>query len=180
MIYSAAIDSNLLTYLIEALKPGYDPKDDKSNIAPHRLAILRIYFYSKQPLYITPTVQHEYSEIRMKEWKKEHESAHNILLLDLNPLPDSKLVSFETAYYSRFHKEKLDCKIVAEAEVAGIDYFLTSDEKLYKNLRCHSKSLKIMKADEFWVEVLTIPKGTDPRLAPHPKNPLYEKSWWKW
>jgi len=39
------LDSNSLTYLVEALDPTYDLSIDHSPLKPERIAIVRIYFY---------------------------------------------------------------------------------------------------------------------------------------
>ena len=41
-----AIDSNALTYLVEAMTPGYAPILDESSLAAERLAMIRTYLYT--------------------------------------------------------------------------------------------------------------------------------------
>ena len=58
-----AIDSNALTYLIQAIEPGYDPKHDDPILAKERIAMIRIYLYTGYALYVLPEVESEYKKI---------------------------------------------------------------------------------------------------------------------
>jgi len=59
---AVAIDSNALTYLIEANQPGYDPSTDLQ-LGKQRLAMIRTLFYSDRLLWVGPTVEAEYKKI---------------------------------------------------------------------------------------------------------------------
>lgn len=182
-IIKVAIDSQLLTYFIEAINPSYDhikAIKDKPKIAQQRFAILRIFLCTKH-LYIMPTVQEEYGKIKIEELKKKHKDIHERLLLDCPHLTDQNITfDNEKKYYLKFHDGEKDCQIIAEAEGCRMDYFLTFDGKLYERLHNNTKVVKIMKTDEFWLDVSAVPKGSEPKLAPHCTNPLYKKDWWKW
>lgn len=51
-----AIDSNYLTYMLEAITPGYDPASDASGLAADRVAILRCYLYKGTVFRVLPTI----------------------------------------------------------------------------------------------------------------------------
>lgn len=180
-----ALDSNLLTYLLRAMSPSYNPETDKGKYVPELIAIFRCYIYVAQTFYITPTVVEEYLKISdSKEengvkFKDLHQRLHKLMLMDLSPAPCPKKVDCRKDYYLKYHKTVNDCKILAEAEIGRMDILLTNDDEFYNRLHRHTKSLKLMKPTEFW-ESLKIAKGSRPILEPRHENPLYGKNWWRW
>lgn len=174
-----AIDSNLHTYLLQAMVPDYDPSADLTGLAPHRKAILRSFFYATQTFLIVPTVHKEYLKITDAGLKEAHQRLHDIHLLDLNPNPDPRQVNERKDYYLKLHNGKNDCTIIAEAEIGGLEFLLTTDDKFYNRIHGRTKTIKLMKATGFW-ESLHIPRNSRPKIEPLPGNPLFGKSWWRW
>jgi hypothetical protein len=78
------IDSKALTYLIEAMEPTYDPKEDQSSLAAERIAMIRIYLYGGYVFRVLPTVMQEYNRIRTELRRIRHERTTDILL---DPVP---------------------------------------------------------------------------------------------
>ena len=58
MARAVAIDSNALTYLIEANQEEYDPSTDL-HLGRQRLGMIRMLFYSDRLLWVGPTVEAE-------------------------------------------------------------------------------------------------------------------------
>lgn len=180
MTDKVGVDSNLLTYLIEAYNSGFDPFSDPFPVlVPERVAALRLFLYL-DVIYLLPTVCKETEGIRDRAKLKQHMEFSDILLheisdKDLNTADVEKRVK----YYYTFHPNQKDCRIVAEAELAGLDIFLTFDRKLINKLNGRTQSLRIMESSQYWNK-LDIPKGTPSKWLPHPTNPLYKTDWWRW
>lgn len=174
---SVAVDSNMLTYLHDATSPAFDPAGDVDvQLATQKVALVRILFYWDGALKIVPTVSAEYQRIRNAERRQSHDVLTIALfdeIVDLN----IEVVDQRKNYYLKFHSDEDDCRILAEAEVGGIDVLLSYDTNLRSHLgqRCDKPTL--MGAQEFW-EGLRIPQGASPRVLPG--NPLRERTWWKW
>jgi hypothetical protein len=80
-----SIDSNSLTYLLEAISSGYDPQNDKSDLTCERVAMIRIFLYRDISFfYILFSVKKEYLRITDERWRREHKELVNVLLRDLN------------------------------------------------------------------------------------------------
>lgn len=176
------IDSQLLTYLLDAMIPSYDPLTDKGRLFPVRQAMLRIYFYTGHSFYILPTVQDEYLTISDPARRKAHERVHEIMLLDITMALDPDAIRERKEHFSTFHygeKDQNDCQILAEAEIAGLSTFLTIDGDFYNHLHTKTESVNLLYPGEFW-ESLNIPKGMQPTIIPDSTNPLHRKDWWKW
>lgn len=173
------IDSNALTYLVQALAPGYDPEEDPSDLAEERRAMVRIYFYRDEPYYVLPSVEIEYNGIRNELIKEQHELICKILLLDHNWEFDTSKLRDRKQELLAHHTEDKDCQIVAEAELAGLDVLLTCDARLKRCLASRTMNLEIISPKEFW-DSLEVPHGAKPLLRPHSSNPLSHARWWKW
>ena len=68
---AVAIDSNALTYLIDANQYDYDPSMDP-HLAPQRLAMIRAFFYSDSLLWVGPAVEAEYKRIQDSRKYDDH------------------------------------------------------------------------------------------------------------
>ena len=68
-----AVDSNTLTYLLEALRDDYDPALDRSALVQERVAMVRCYFYGDCSFWVAPTAQIEYAKIKNEAWRKVHD-----------------------------------------------------------------------------------------------------------
>ena len=74
-----SIDSNSLTYLIQAFDPGYDPLKDEKSVFLQRASMLRIFLYGSLRCTILPQVIKEIGDIPNYEWKDIHESTLGVL-----------------------------------------------------------------------------------------------------
>jgi hypothetical protein len=166
MINSVAIDSNLLTYLLQAMVPGYNPLRDTTGLVQDKITMMRLFLYSRKPFYISPKVQDEYMDITDSNLKEAHKRLNDLHLLDMLPIPDKELVKKRKDCYLKFHPGEKDCQILAEVEIAGIEILLTRDRDFYDKLHKEILTVKLMKPIEFW-NSLKIPKGTPPITAPH-------------
>jgi len=178
MIAYVAIDSNCLTYLVDAMYSCERPIDD---LADQKIALLRIYLYRDEILYISSTVQSEYRKIRDASNKERHEGISNILLGDV-PKSNPKTIEDRFCFYTNFHKgkkNKKDCRILAESELGDCQYLLTYDFKYLSRLKEKTEIIKMKTPVEFWSS-LNIPKGAKPVRTPHPTNPLSNQTWWIW
>lgn len=173
-----AIDSNALTYLIEAIDPDYDPSADKSKVALERIAMIRSYLYCDCPFQVLPTVAYEYSRISKEDWRLTHERVSNVLLLDDSSELDEEAIRLRAKDLFVHHSKEKDCRIAAEAEAAGVTVLLTRDKDLIGRLGPIVKGLSIMRPTDFLAK-LAIGPNTKPILSPAPSNPLYDKSWWR-
>lgn len=172
------IDSNAVTYLLEAMATGKQPID---NLAAEKISLLRTYLYRDGTFCISPTVRAEYSKIRDDVRRKYHTDLGDFLLDD-TVKPDSRVLEIRTSELARFHRgrRKLnDCRIVAEAELGGCKCLLTFDESLLKNLKCHTRGINLSTPSAFWSS-LKVPQGSSPVKCPRPTNPLSKESWWIW
>ncbi len=172
------IDSNAVTYLVDAIMNGGQPIGD---VASEKISLLRTYLYRDDTLHISPTVKEEYEKIKNEIKRKNHQGIADILLSDVSP-PDSSLVESRASEYSIHHKgvkNKKDCKILAEAELSGCNILLTYDQTLLKNLRSKTQTLKLCEPSKYWNSI-GINKGAKPVRSPHDTNPLACQTWWKW
>ncbi len=172
------IDSNAITYLVEAIMKGEKPIGD---VADEKISLLRTYLYRNETLYISPTVKEEYEKIKNEIKRQNHQGIADILLSDISP-PDITLVESRKSEYSKHHqgeKNKKDCKILAETELGGCNVFLTYDQALLINLRGKTHKMKLSEPSEYWNNI-GIAKGTSPVRAPHATNPLSRETWWIW
>lgn len=74
-----AIDSNAITYLLEAMSPGFDPLSD--SLSNERRAMIRIALYIHK-IYVPPTVKAECNRIPDRLKRLEHEGQ---TILDARP-----------------------------------------------------------------------------------------------
>ncbi len=174
---SIAIDSNALTFFVDAIEVGYDPALDQADIATEKVAILRIYFYTGEPYYVVPMVEKEYRDIIDRIKKNDHEDVHSVLMQDFIDEIDDKDIKKRFDFYFQCHPCIEDCRILAEAELAGLDILLTFDKKLINRLKHITKSIIILRPSEYWT-MLDIASGTRPLVSPHRTNPLSRKNWW--
>jgi len=172
-----AIDSNALTYLVEAMDPNYDPANDEPTLAVERISMLRTFIYAGIPFYVLPQVMKEYNRIPKFEWRNIHESTVGALLEDvLIDSQDNDIQKRKTEFMS-FHPKNKDCQILAEAEAMDISSLLTRDNDFKNRLSSHT-TIRIVYPSEFWND-LNIATGAKPKSSPRESNPLFGKSWWK-
>ncbi len=172
-----AIDSNALTFFVDAIEADYDPARDRADLAAEKVAVLRIYFYTGEPYYVVPMVEKEYKDIVKRIKRTNHEEVHAVLMLDFVHEIEENDIKQRADFYFRFHPYAMDCRILAEAELGGIEILLTFDSKLINRLKQNTKRIKLMRPSEFW-HSLNMPSGARPVVAPHRTNPLSRKTWW--
>ena len=172
-----AIDSNALTYLVEAIEPAYDPAHDAPGLAAERIAMIRTYLYGGVQFWVMPTVEAEYNRIQDPSRHLRHQRAAWILLHDAPVDTPANDLNVRARALNAFHSGATDCRIVAEAEVSGVRSLVTRDDKLITNLQPHTKLL-LQYPSAFWAS-LNIAPGSKPLLEPHPSTPLAHVLWWR-
>ena len=173
-----AIDSNSLSYLINAIKLEQKPI---GNLAGQKIALVRICLYRTEVLFLPPTARKEYKRIKDDGLKKDHNGVSMVLLIDV-PISDPEITRFQTLKYSKYHtgkKRSKDCQILAEAELGECDYLLTYDFDFLSHLKGKTEKIQMLTPLKFW-NLLNIPRGSQPIRIPHPTNPLAKKRWWIW
>lgn len=171
------IDSNALTYLIEAMRPGYDPASDPSGLAPERLAMIRVFLYGARGLHLTPMVTREYEAIRNDERQAAHARAACILLVEGSWQLDDEAVTARASDLRRHHDQPDDCRVVAESEAMGLTHLLTCDGDLIDKLG-PAASVTVERPTGYWAR-LGVKPGARPIWSPHGSNPLSAVSWWR-
>jgi hypothetical protein len=169
------MDSQCLSYLIDAIMEVADPKD---SLADEKKALFRIYLYLPDTLYVTPTVQDECAAIRNTDRRKLHDDFISTMFGELFPEPKES-ISFLTREFAKYHGGANDCRILAEAEIAGMGFLLTYDGVFLERLKSRTKCVNLIRPSEMWAQ-LHVPRGAKPDKSPHLKNPLSKEAWWKW
>lgn len=171
-----SIDSNAVTYLKEVID-NYYPSRDISKLGIERLSMIRIRFYTGKRFYILPTVRNElYNIADIDNWLH-----HNIIIDMLDKRMwhfDEKIILERKTYFYKYHKKDNDCQILAEAEAARMDIFLSCDNDFISRLGEKANGVFITSPSMFWSS-LTFQPGTKPELRPMSSNPLYRKRWWR-
>jgi predicted nucleic acid-binding protein len=177
-VHSIAIESNTLTYFIEAISRAYDPQKDMSKeLAKEKIAMVRIYLYTDATYHVLPTVINEYFYINDDHWRKEHEEVVSILCLDHWKFNVQQL-EIRKDYLLKHHRKQSDCMILAEAEAANMDYLLTYDKTFINKLAANAERVKIIKPSDYF-DGLRIKPGSPPVKSPKPPNTLSQKKWWR-
>jgi predicted nucleic acid-binding protein len=169
------VDSNAMTYLVEAMSDGACPV---GSVAAEKIALLRIYLYREDILYLSPTVKSEYQNIRDNLRRFHHEQMADILLDDITRVDSTAIEARKTEYLASHDKEK-DCRILAECELGGGNVLLTYDQKFLRRLQGKTRNISLSAPSEFWAK-LAIPKGVRPSKILHSSNPLSKQTWWVW
>jgi predicted nucleic acid-binding protein len=172
-----SIDSNALTYLIEAIDPNYDPLNDELSNYLQRVSMLRIFLYGGLRCGILPQVFKEMGDISEHKWKETHESTAGVLFHEVTPKCLELDLKQRKEELLKTHPKEKDCTLLAEAEFAGINVLLTRDVKFRNRLNPLSIVEIIFPSD--YLDLLSIEKDTKPKFCPDKSNPLFGKSWWK-
>lgn len=171
-----ALDSNCVTYLLDAMESGYHPEeDDDAKLRPQRVAMLRTFLYGDTP-YITATAKAEVERISDAEILRMHEMITNTLIREIGGL-DGTTISQRASEFSSHHQRENDCTILAEAEAAGATSLLTFDSDFRTHLTGLS-GVSILMPSDHWLS-LEFEPGSPPRVRPHPSNPLSKTDWWR-
>lgn len=172
-----AVDSNCFTYLFQAMIAGYDPRDDSdSALAIEKSSMLKIFLYVGN-LYVLPDVKDEVKQIRDQSKLNGHLLLWGVLLRNIDNLDNNQVMQY-AKQYAEFHGKQKDCRILAQAEVAGLDFLLTFDQSFFNNLKDKTQSVCLLKPSNY-LERLNIPAGSRPKLIPDSLNPLSAMDWWK-
>jgi hypothetical protein len=166
-----------LTYLVEAIQPGYNPAADNPVLAVERVAMVRSLVYGGVRFWVMPTVQSEYDKIRDPSRHLRHQRTAWILLHDAPVEAPPGAVEARASELQAFHPQAHDCRIVAEGERAGLSELVTFDEELIAHLTRHTP-LALTRPSTFW-QSLGIGPGAVPALQPGPSNPLAHVDWWR-
>jgi len=150
-----AVDSNTLTYLLEARREDYDQALDHSALVLERVAMIRCYFYGDCSFWVTPTSQLEYAKIKNEAWRKVHDRWTKFMLQDMPLRTPLALLDFRTAELQRHHQAENDCRVVAETEFSGVETLLSCDKDLIARLQHHAR-VKIMRPSEFLTSLACI------------------------
>ncbi len=87
MKHTAALDSNALTYLLDAVADGYIPDDDTEAIRAERVAMFQIFCYFDGSLWVSPTVREEYTRITDPDKRRRHDRWARYFLKTWNRRP---------------------------------------------------------------------------------------------
>jgi len=173
-----AIDSNALTYLIDAMELDYDPLKDIPSNKKERQAMLRIFLYQGEPFYVLPQVTKEYHDIPSYLWRNMHGSTVGALLIEYRIANQVVEIDQRKDNFLKVHQNShKDCQLLAEAEAAGMHVLLTRDN-IFKNALSGMTIIRIMYPSEY-CESLNLQSDISPTLSPAESNPLFGKTWWK-
>ena len=172
-----ALDSNALTYLLDAVDETYGLRPDGSPVAGDRLAMIRCFFYAECSFWVPPTVKEEYGRIRDLEKQQKHDRWSMFLLEDVEPQESKATLDRRASDLSQHHRGFDDCRVVAEAESLGIKRLLSCDNDLIRDLNGNCR-LTILRPSEFFAS-LALPPRARPRLVPTSRNPLAYETWWR-
>lgn len=168
---AVALDFDVLRRLVDALNwPGGIEPDAES------VAAVRIYFYLTNPL-VTPTVAAEFEqadEPGSANWK-----VHGI---DEIADPDDfyrGCVKGMADRYLDYHPDPRDCRVVAEAECAKADVFLSLNDELVRGLSGRSEAINVLGPAKYWRRA-HVAHGAPPRIQPAQGSALLTAGWWRW
>ncbi|QPD03310.1 MAG: hypothetical protein Nkreftii_001084 [Candidatus Nitrospira kreftii] len=167
------LDSQCYTYRIDAMAKLDKPVDD---LAKQRIALFRIFLYRDGGLFISPTVRSEYQRIRSQTRAVFHEE-WTTLFPETRPINSSRMDA-RIIELQAHHPDADDCRILAEAEDAGLSVLLSFDSKFISRLSPHTP-VSIMRPLDYWPS-LNIPRGSTPATTSRFDNPMADQSWWKW
>lgn len=168
-----ALDSNCLSYIIDALTGVEQPKDA---LAAQKVALVRLWMYKPGTLWTLPTVKKEFERISDPVRRANHLSWTSVHF-GVYPLTDPAGVDRRAASLRELHADDDDRHVLAEAEDIGAKVLLTFDTAFIDHLGAQAK-LQLVRPAEFWT-ALAIPAGTKPSKIPWPDNPLASQTWWK-
>lgn len=155
---------------------GVTIPDDR--VAEQKIALVRVFFYLPDTLWVTRSVTVECARIRNIDRAKLHQSFISALFGEL-PIQQYQSVESRTNELCGYHKGRADCAILAEAEATPMDVFLSFDSDFLRNLRPHSAAVRLLDPVQYWT-MLGIPRGAKPQKVPEKTNPLALETWWKW
>jgi predicted nucleic-acid-binding protein len=147
------------------------------SLADQKKALVRVFLYDRWGLYVTPTVVVECAAIRNVARAELHASWLNTLFAETTII-NVAAVDARARALQAHHSGANDCRIVAEAEDAGVTVMLTFDDDMIARLTPHT-SLRLVRPLDYW-NSLGIAPGSQPATSPHATNPLLQQTWWRW
>ncbi len=175
---SAAVDSNALTYLVNAIfVQGYDPACDNSSLADERIAMSRLFMYGDCKLWVPPAVKSETADIPVGELQHAHNRVIWYQLLDHDSDAAESAIELRVNELLQHHGGVNDCRVVAETEAMKLDYLLTRDDRLKNRLQAFTK-VQILRPAELW-NSLDIKCAPPHAMVPAADNPLSAYDWWR-
>lgn len=168
------LDSNCLSYVIDALEGVAEPTD---SLAEQRVALVRLYLYTPGTLWTMPTVRQEFSRIRDPVRRGKHESWTGVLF-GVRRLNNPEAAKVRAAGLKPHHPDLDDRMVLAEAEDLGFSALLTFDTEFVSHLAPYA-SLTLTTPAEYWT-FLDVPRGADPVHLPAHGNQLAMQAWWRW
>ena len=174
-----ALDSNAMTYWIDAMSSVTGPPADPCGL--EKIALARIFFWmpDQSGFNLTPTVEAEYRAIRDRAKLDDHASWALVMLSPVRPVPDTVEVEARAIELAKFHKGANDCRIVAECELTEIVTLLTCAPPLLSNLSAEARGAQLCRPTEYWAR-MSVKRGTRPIRFPHETNPISRCDWWRW
>ena len=173
-----ALDSNALTYLLDAIAAeDYDPSLDDSPLVKERLAMAWCLFHGNCSPWVPPTVRVEYQRIKSHDKRDTHRRWTQYHLQDQDLRVPDEVIEQRVAALLPHHGKLQDCHVLAETECARLDTLLTVDEDMRLRLQPHT-SVDILRPSEFWKR-LGVTRESAQGLRPAPGNPLHGKTWWQ-
>lgn len=172
-----ALDSNALTYLIDALEAVNGPPTGR--LGPTKIALARTFMYLPPDscFHIVPTVEFEFQKIKDRARLANHTDWVLTHISMVSPRPPEDLVRLRAFELLAYGADVGDCRVLAECELSQIKTLITEDKDFVRTLGGHSR-VRIMSAEECWSS-LGVKPGASPNKVPHPTNPLARQTWWK-
>ena len=150
MPFYAAVDSNALTYLVNAIGvEGYDPARDTSGLADERIAMSRLFMYGDCRLWVPPAVRSETADISPGELRDAQNRMTWYQLLDHDSGVDEAIIERRVNELLSHHAGANDCRVVAETETMELGYLVTRDDRLHRRLQAHTK-VRIVRPIDLW------------------------------
>jgi hypothetical protein len=169
-----ALDSNCLSYVIDALEGIGEPTDA---LAQQKVALVQLFLYTPGTLWTLPTVKREFSRIPDPKRRAAHESWTNVLF-GVRPLNHPDAVRRRADDLAGIHADEDDRMVLAEAEDIGFASLLSFDGTFLRRMAPHAR-LNLATPLACWQE-LAVPKGATPCHVPHDTNALATQTWWRW
>jgi hypothetical protein len=140
-----AVDSNALTYLLDAVCDGYLPGADPDPGGSERVAMFRVFCYLPERPWVGPTVRVEYAAIVDASKRDDHDRWTRYHLEDVELTGDAESVDARVKELKKHHCHLDDCR---EAEggtmpkfVKGISGNLLGRPRQAAGLREHLEQL---------------------------------------
>ncbi len=174
----AAVDSNALTYLVNAIGvEGYNPANDSSGLAAERVAMARLFLYGDCRLWVPPAVRTETEDIPPGQLRDAQNRTTWYQLLDHDSDVPESVIEQRVNELLPHHAGISDCRVVAETEAMEVGYLITRDDKLQRRLQAHTE-VRMVRPTEMWAS-LGIDCAPPHAMVPAPDNPLSAYDWWR-